>query len=392
MKKILLAIAALTAFLPAAAADDQRLRITHGPWLCDMTSDGVTVVWATNLPAMSWVETGPDDGRSFYAEEHPRWYETVDGRRVANKTLHAVRLEGLEPGTKYRYRIFSQKLETWVNYDHATFGEIVSSDVYTRPAYLFETYPAGGADCSFVVLNDIHAQTDFVKRLCSGIDLHDFAFLACNGDMVSSVENEQQLFEGFIDAAVELGASETPILYTRGNHEPRGLYADRLRDYFPMQSGRFYNLYRYGDVCLLTLDCGEDKCDNDVEYRGMADFDAYRERQCAWLREAVRSEAFRSAKARIVFLHIPPVEDWHGNNHLKELFVPVLREAGIDLMLSGHTHTCEFYPAESTGYGFPIVVNSNDTYARCDVSDREIRIRMVDVEGRTTQEHRFPLK
>ena len=52
MKKILLAIAALTVFLPAAAADDQRLRITHGPWLCDMTSDGVTVVWATNLPAM----------------------------------------------------------------------------------------------------------------------------------------------------------------------------------------------------------------------------------------------------------------------------------------------------------------------------------------------------
>ena len=311
---------------------------------------------------------------------------------MANKTLHAVRLEGLEPGTKYRYRIFSQKLETWVNYDHATFGEIVSSDVYTRPAYLFETYPAGGADCSFVVLNDIHARTDFVKRLCSGIDLHDFAFLACNGDMVSSVENERQLFEGFIDAAVELGASETPILYTRGNHEPRGLYADRLRDYFPMRSGRFYNLYRYGDVCLLTLDCGEDKCDNDVEYRGMADFDAYRERQCAWLREAVRSEAFRSAKARIVFLHIPPIEDWHGNNHLKELFVPVLREAGIDLMLSGHTHTYEFYPAESTGYGFPIVVNSNDTYARCDVSDREIRIRMVDVEGRTTQEHRFPLK
>ena len=70
----------------------------------------------------------------------------------------------------------------------------------------------------------------------------------------------------------------------------------------------------------------------------------------------------------------------------------MLREAGIDLMLSGHTHTYEFYPFETTGYGFPIVVNSNDTYVRCDVSDREIRLRMVDAEGRTTREHRFPLK
>ena len=38
--------AALT--LPA-----QDFKITHGPWLCDMTEDGVTVLWTTNKPALS---------------------------------------------------------------------------------------------------------------------------------------------------------------------------------------------------------------------------------------------------------------------------------------------------------------------------------------------------
>lgn len=82
--------AALT--LPA-----QDFKITHGPWLCDMTEDGVTVLWTTNKPALSWVEATEDDGRSFYAAEHTRHYETVAGRKQAHKTLHAVRLNNLRP-------------------------------------------------------------------------------------------------------------------------------------------------------------------------------------------------------------------------------------------------------------------------------------------------------
>ena len=104
MKKILSTILALAACTTLTAQD---FKITHGPWLCDLTSDGVTVVWATSKPALSWVEVAEDDGRSFYAAEHERRYETVAGRKQARKTLHSIRLKGLRPDTKYRYRIFS---------------------------------------------------------------------------------------------------------------------------------------------------------------------------------------------------------------------------------------------------------------------------------------------
>ena len=107
MKKLLFTLLGLAAALTLPAQD---FKITHGPWLCDMTEDGVTVLWTTNKPALSWVEATEDDGRSFYAAEHTRHYETVAGRKQAHKTLHAVRLNNLRPGTKYCYRIFSQEV------------------------------------------------------------------------------------------------------------------------------------------------------------------------------------------------------------------------------------------------------------------------------------------
>lgn len=59
MKKILSTILALAACTTLLAQD---FKITHGPWLCDLTSDGVTVVWTTSKPALSWVEVAEDDG------------------------------------------------------------------------------------------------------------------------------------------------------------------------------------------------------------------------------------------------------------------------------------------------------------------------------------------
>lgn len=106
MKKLLFVFAGLAFALTAAA---QEFRITHGPYLCDMSQDGVTVVWTTNRPALSWVEASPAD--SLAPAPPPRHYQTVAGRKLAGRTLHAVRVRGLQPGTDYRYRIFSQEVQ-----------------------------------------------------------------------------------------------------------------------------------------------------------------------------------------------------------------------------------------------------------------------------------------
>lgn len=390
MKKLLFVLAGV-AFAWTAVA--QELRITHGPYLCDMTHDGVTVVWTTSKPALSWVEASPADSLNAPALRQARYYQTVAGRKLACRTLHAVRVRGLQSGTDYRYRIFSQEVQSWPDVNNVTYGKTLDADASRRRAYEFRTFPQAGSGCSFIVLNDIHGKADYMTRLCKSVDFSKLGFVAFNGDMSSSVESGEQLFKAYLDASVSLFATGTPILFTRGNHETRGIFADSLGDYFPGQDGRFYGIYRYGDVCILLLDCGEDKTDDHTEYNGLADYDAYRIEECEWLKKAVRSDEFLSASARIVLLHIPPMaEAWHGSVHLNELFVPVLNEAGIDLMLCGHDHAYSFRPAGEQGTRFPIVVNDNKSYVRCDVADSLIRVQVVGLREKVAHVHEFPLK
>ena len=96
--------------------------------------------------------------------------------------------------------------------------------------------------------------------------------------------------------------------------------------------------------------------------------------------------------ARIVLLHIPLGNGtWHGNIHLEELFLPILNEADIDVMLSGHTHRYSFHPANDK-VRFPVLVNDNASLLKCDVGDGRITARIYGPDGTVTHSHEFPLK
>ena len=388
MKKLLFTLLGLAAALTLPAQD---FKITHGPWLCDMTEDGVTVLWTTNKPALSWVEATEDDGRSFYAAEHTRHYETVAGRKQAHKTLHAVRLNNLRPGTKYCYRIFSQEVLEWKHGDNVLYGRTVASNVYKRAPFRFRTFPATGTDCAFVILNDIHGRADDMTELCREINFGKHDFVMLNGDMSSSIENEEQLFRDFIDASVNLYASETPILYNRGNHETRGVFADRLHDYFPTRNGRHYQLCKVGSGCFLLLDCGEDKPDSDIRYYGLSTTDAYREQEARWLKGVVESEEYRAAPLHIVVLHMIPggKSSWHGEQEIRRLFVPILNEASVDIMQCGHYHRYQWIDDGSRGTNFPILVNSNRDKLVGKADRRGIDIDVVNTGGEVIKRHRI---
>lgn len=387
MKKFLSTLLGVAAPIFLAA----QIKITHGPWLCDMTSTGVTVVWTTDKPALSWVEIAEDNGNSFYQKEHKRHYETVAGRRQAHKRIHAVRLKHLKPGTRYNYRIFSQEVVEWKYNDAVKYGDVAATNVFSRAPLRFTTFPEKGSDISFLVFNDIHGRADYMAELVKNEDFSTHDFVLFNGDMSSSVENSDQLFKDYIDTAVSLYASELPLIYNRGNHETRGRHADFLAEYFPTNSKNFYQLYMVGDIACLVLDCGEDKPDNDIEYGNLADYDAYRVEESEWLRQVVASESFRNAAARIVFLHIPLGNgSWHGNLHLEELFLPILNEAGIDVMFSGHTHRYGFRePNEKVR--FPILINDNQSYIRCNVTADKIKAEIVGPKG-STHTHEFKIR
>ncbi len=395
-RKIIALVAALSAAVfHAGAQNRETIRITNGPWLVDMGSDAVTVMWKTDRPALSWVEACEDTGEHFYASGHRRHYDAEHGRRRCLDTLHTVRLTGLKPGAVYQYRIFSQLTEGWEYSDYVKLGDIASSRVYKKEPYRFRTFSPDDGEVSFAVFNDLHGDSGYFRKMCGNIDFSALDFVLLNGDMCTVTEKESDIFNGWLDTAVEMFATDVPIVFARGNHENRGRFADNYFRYFPNSAGEFYHGFSVGSVDFLVLDCGEDKPDSDIEYGGIAEFDDYRENEALWLENSLAtlpptaSDDISAGRTRMVFLHIPPTTStWHGDRHLQELFLPVLNNAAVQLMLSGHTHSYALLEPDGL-HGFPILVNSNRDFLIVKVSGGQTDVSVIDGNGKLRKHHVF---
>lgn len=232
------------------------------------------------------------------------------------------------------------------------------------------------------MVNDIHERNDMLKKLLEGIDWKHTDFVLFNGDMVSSSRNEKQVFAGFMDTAVKMFAGKIPMYYARGNHETRAEYASYFPEYFPGPDGKLYYLFRQGPVAFIVLDSGEDKPDDDIEYSGIADFDNYRSEQKQWLRNAVNNPVFKDAPFKVAVMHIPPLRGWHGEVEVADKFAPILDKAGIDLMLCAHYHRFVRKDAGESGFGFPVIVNSNHAVVKVTADNQTLNMNITDADGK----------
>ena len=354
MRKILL----LLIFISGLSETVKAVKIIYGPYLQMIGETEASIVWVTDKKSLSWVEIAPDDGMNFYAEQRPQFFETFLGRKVLG-TVHKIKLTGLTKGTTYRYRIFSQEVMEEQDYQ-IFYGPIASTNVYTKAPLTFRTLDSSQEKVRFFMVNDIHGNNDLFNSLLKEVKKGETDFVLFNGDMVSHMDSEQQLFEGFVTSAVKKFASEIPFYMVRGNHESRGRFAQNYLKYFPTPTGMPYYTFKQGPVFFIIMDGGEDKPDNDIEYLGTGAFDAYREEEAAWLQQVVASQEFKTAPFKVVVIHVPPTQStWHGPLHTKKMFVPILNKAGIDLMLCGHLHQHIYAEPGTEGCNFPLLINSN---------------------------------
>lgn len=372
-------------------ADQDEFRFTCLPYLQNVTPTEATVVWATNRPAVSWVETAPDDGSHFYATARPKHFDTSAGKKNIGK-LHRVTLRGLTPGTTYRYRIYSEEVTRNANKD-TRYGAIIATNVYRAAPLCFTTPAAEEHALHFAVVNDIHQHKGRLERLFHNVDSSSIDFMVLNGDMVNSMDSLQQAYDGFLNKSSAIFATSIPFYMVRGNHETRGTQSQKFMELFPTHTDAPYYAVRRGDVCFLMLDAGEDKPDSDIEYNGLAAFDAYRTDQAHWLRQTIESDMFKSANIRIVFIHVPPVGNgWHGLTEVREKFIPILDEAGIDLMLSGHIHRHKYVSPEESGFTFPLLINSNKEILDVNIRDNNISVEIFAEDGSRTHRFNFPAR
>lgn len=385
MKHILLGL--LLLFCVSA----KGIKVTHGPWICDMDSTGVTIVWVTDVPGISYVEMATDSTDHFYSKTRKRYYAAEAGRRILTDSVHCVRIRGLKPDSKYRYRVVTQALKDWCNDDWVTLGGLAWSDVWKKKPYEFKTYPAKPREITFLVLNDIHERPQFMKELCKNVDLKKLDFVLLNGDMSNRIRSQKHIMDAYLDTCVSMFATDVPLFFNRGNHELRGEFADYLNRYFPTSNGKYYRLQHVAGVDFLFIDSGEDKPDADLEYCGIVECDQYREEQKRWLR-SLQEEKKIGKYPVVVFSHMPPtLKNWHGPLHMQETLTPELNKMNVSVMLSGHLHRFD-YQEPNEVINFPNLVNSNNTYLLCHITNGKMEVDYVGLTNKEKKHFTFPLK
>ncbi len=361
----------------------EPIHLLHGPYLQNVTANEATLVFMSDKPSIGWVELAPDDGSHFYAVERPRFYHTTDGVKQT-ETIHTVRLKNLKPGTRYRYRVLVQEILSHKGHK-VIYGNCSSTDVYGKKPLTFITADPTRNSLNFAMVNDIHGKNDLLEKLIGQCDLASTDLFLFNGDMVSVFNEENHIFDGFMDKATELFASEVPMYYARGNHETRGAFATCFHRYFSQNEKNLYYAFRQGPVCFVMLDCGEDKPDSDIEYAGITDYDTYRTEQAEWLRTVVNSPMYKDAPFKVVVCHIPPMGDWHGNREVEEKFMSLLRQYKPDLFLSAHLHRLVYQPANDKN-PFTVLVNPNDAIVKVQADPDQLNIEVIDENGKTLKQ------
>lgn len=372
----------------AKADGEKPMHFTCLPYLQNVSTDEATIIWATDRDAVSWVEIAPDDDTHFYATERPKYFSTTLGKKDIG-TMHRITISGLKPNTAYRYRVYSKEVTKNADMD-TRYGRIIANDVYRGVPFRFRTMNPDEKSLHFAVVNDIHEDAPRYKRLFQQVDSASLDFMVLNGDMVNNMNTIEQPFDGFLNASSRLFATSMPFYMVRGNHETRGTKSQRYMDLYSTPTGLPYYAIRRGDVCFVVLDAGEDKPDSDIEYNDLAAFDQYRTDEANWLAETMKSEMYTSAPLRIVFIHVPPGgRPWHGQLEVNEKFIPILNSSGVDLVISGHLHQHHFYPKESSGFNFPLLINSNMEILDIHAGDGAIDVKIINDQGQQKKQLRF---
>jgi len=344
--------------------------ITRGPYLQKGTTTSVVVKWRTDSNDSSIIEYGINESySSTFGETTP-------------KTEHELEITGLSPNTKYHYRIGSS-------------GSLVSgsADLY------FKTHPAVGTSqaYTFWVLGDCGSANTDAENIrdayYSYIGSNETDALLFLGDnaYIDGYDSEYQaaVFDMY-DAKLKNSIAWSCL----GNHEGEyngPVYYDIFT--FPTngESGgvqsntESYYSFDYGNIHFIVLNSfDENRAVGSTMYN--------------WVENDIQST---EQKWIVAFWHHPPYSkgshdsDNGGNNtsgfdieliQMRENFLPMLEDNGIDLVLAGHSHSYErsylinkhyglsdsFHPTDNiiggTGHGDG-KINGDGAYSKTDIGD-----------------------
>ncbi len=281
-----------------AGAATAAPKMLKGPYLQDLAPTSITVMWQLDeIQPATLVLDGPGGERS----------QQVGAARIAEVTV-----PGLEPASRYRYRVEAG-------------GEVWKGEFATAPELGTEV------PFSFVVIGDTRSGVDSHRRVVERMSQEVPDFVLGTGDMVDEGHNQEQ-WQQFFDAENRV-LRDNVYFPAVGNHDRqgRGRTADTYRAYFSVpenggDSERYY-AFTYATSRFIVLDS------NEYSF-ALTD-------QTAWLeRELIAARQDPNIRHVFVVMHHPPfsVSLHGGNRDLRERWTPLFEQYQVTAVFSGHDH------------------------------------------------------
>ena len=201
--------------------------------------------------------------------------------------------------------------------------------------------------------------------------------LVLNGDVIDH-SGDLKNFDAIFDICANVTGGGIPIVFSRGNHDTRGIYAEKFEDYTPTREGFSYFTFRLSGLWGMVVDCGEDKLDSHPEYGNTNCHEAFRREETEYIKRVIENaESEYSApgvERKLVFCHVPFTRKFTAPFNIEEdiyaEWTRLLKEhIKPDFIFTGHTHK---YAIDTPGcsedaYGVscPVVIASEpDTKTR----------------------------
>lgn len=234
----------------------------------------------------------------------------------------------------------------------------------------YKFYPVKGTAIRAYHIADAHNAVDAPVKAAEAYGKFDFLIL--NGD-IPDHSGEVKNFDNIYELCGRITGGSMPIVFSRGNHDMRGVCAEKLEQYTPSFNGKSYFTVKLGGFWGMVLDCAEDKLDTNPEYGNTVCCHAFRSDETVFIENTVKDNKYSDSTVfcKAIIAHSPftrrfePPFDIEEDTYNK--WTQLLNN-GIkpDILISGHTHEISVdkpgSPNAVRGQGFPCVTASETNY------------------------------
>ena len=339
-------LVSLGAFAGLAGAEIASAEIIKGPYLQNVKTGGITVMWESDQPTQGIVLYGKT---ADYGETVVEPLEETEARRI-----HEIHIRGLEIETTYHYKVLSGRDAS----PDRTFQTAVRPDSPFRVVYYGDN--KNGPHMHRRNALQISAEKPNIVLQC--------------GDLVNRGNIYSQWERLFFTPAKPL-IDHVPIYPSLGNHEDN---AEHYFRFFSLPRTESWYSFEYGNAHFVVLDSNEDHLTAGSP-------------QLEWLIEDLKTS---QAPWKFVSFHHPPFTAGgnyytHHRVRLKNLLHPIFEKYGVDIVFNGHDHNYErSRPIISAQGKRPVtyVVNGNGGTPLRYVGEREWTLISKRVFGYTVVE------